>query len=171
MPGTNAPVSDGMIEIRVLNSWVPPTGGASPALTVTQWAAGTDITCDLLGDGLSRSTSENSVTIDRLCMKQTGEKPGSHSEEVSLTYAWDPQGVNTSTAYGTLTPGSEKAIAIRYGIAYGTAGAAAQKVDIVQIVPGVQQRVATARNEELRVTQKQFVAAGGTYKDVPLTTA
>lgn len=169
MPGTNAPVSDGMIEIRVLNAWTPPTGGASPALTVTQWAAGTDITCDLLGDGLSRSTSENAVVIDRLCMKQTGEKPGSYSEEVTLTYAWDPQDANVATAYGVLVPGSEKAIAIRYGVAYGTAGAAAQKVDIVQTVPGVQQRVPTARNEEMRVTQKQFVTAGGTYKDVALT--
>ena len=169
MPGTNAPVSDGMIEIRVLDAWVPPAAGGDAALTVTQWAAGTDITCDLLGDGLSRSTTENAVVIDRLCMKQTGEKPGSYSEEVTLTYAWDPQGVNASAAYGVLTPGSEKAIAIRYGVAYGTAGAAAQKVDIIQTVPGVQQRVATARNEEMRVTQKQFVAAGGTYKDVALT--
>lgn len=169
MPGTNAPVSDGMIEIRVLDTWVPPAAGEDAELTVAQWEAGTDITCDLLGDGLSRSTTENSVVIDRLCMKQTGEKPGSYSEEVTLTYAWDPQGLNTAAAYGVLVPGSEKALAVRYGVEYGTAGAAAQKVDIVQTVPGQQQRVPTARNEEMRVTQKQFVTAGGTYKDVPLT--
>lgn len=171
MPGTNAPVSDGMIEIRVLDSWVPPVAGAAPKLSISQWDAGIDITCDLLGDGLSRSTTENSVTIDRLCMKQTGEKPGSTSDEVSLTYAWDPQGPNTATAYGVLTPGSEKTLAIRYGVPFGTKGATAQKVDIVQVVPGVQQRVATARNEEMRVTQKQFVAAGGTYTDVALGAA
>lgn len=169
MPGTNAPVSDGMIEVRVLDTWVAPTGDDEPVLTVAQWEAGTDITCDLLGDGLSRSTTENSVTIDRLCMKQTGEKPGSNSEEVTLTYAWDPQGANVGTAYGVLTPGAELALAIRYGVEFGTAGSAGQKVDVIVDIPGVQQRVATARNEETRVTQKQFVQPGGTYKDVVLT--
>src|SRR5690606_8334928 len=108
-------------EVRVLSSWTAPTAGDDPELTVTAWAAGTDITCDLLGDGLNRNTNENAVVIDRLCFQQTGEAPGSFLEEVNLTYAWNPQDANTATAYGTLTPGSDKALAIRYGIAHGTA--------------------------------------------------
>lgn len=163
MPGVNPVVSDGTIEVRVLSSF---TG---PGLTASAFTAGTDITCDLLGDGLSRNTNENAVVIDRLCAAQVGEKPGSYSEEVSLTYAWNPQDANAATAYGTLTPGSAKWLAIRYGVAHGTAAAAAQKVDIIKVVPGQQVRVPVARNEELRVTQKQFIDAGGTLKDVVLT--
>ena len=170
MPGVAETVMDGMIEVRVLTSWTPPTAGSSAVLTATAFTAGTDITCDLLGDGLSRNTNENAVVIDRLCMEQTGEAPGSYSEEVSLTYAWNAQDDNTATAYGVLTPGSSKTLAIRYGIAHGTAAAAAvQKVDIIQVRPGQQVRVPVARNEENRVTQKQFIPAGGTFKDVVLT--
>lgn len=163
-------VSDGMIEVRVLSSWTPPVGSASPVLTTTAFTAGTDITCDLLGDGLSRNTNENAVVIDRLCYAQTGEKPGSYAEEVSFTYAWNPQDANTGTAYGTLAPGAAKTLAIRYGVKHGTTAAAAQKVDIIQVTPGQQVRVPVARNEEMRVTQKMFIDAGGTYKDVALTT-
>lgn len=169
MPGVAETVMDGMIEVRVLTSWTPPAAGASATLTATAFTAGTDITCDLLGDGLSRNTNENAVVIDRLCMQQTGEAPGSYSEEVNLTYAWNPQGVNTGTAYGTLPPASSKTLAIRYGVAHGTAAAAAQKVDIIQVRPGQQVRVPVARNEENRVTQKMFIPAGGTFKDVALT--
>lgn len=169
MPGVAETVMDGMIEVRVLTAWTPPTAGSSAVLTATAFTAGTDITCDLLGDGLSRNTNENAVVIDRLCMKQTGEAPGSYTEEVNLTYAWNPQDTNTATAYGVLTPGSSKTLAIRYGIAHGTAAAAAQKVDIIQVRPGQQVRVPVARNEENRVTQKQFIPAGGTFKDVVLT--
>ena len=169
MPGVDPVVSDGMIEVRVLSSWTPPSAGASPALTTAAWTAGKDITCDLLGDGLSRNTNENAVVIDRLCFQQTGEAPGSYAEEVTLTYAWDPQDANTDTAYGLLTPGSDKTLAIRYGVAHGTTGTTGDKVDIIQVIPGQQVRVAVARNEELRVTQRMFIPAGGTFKDVALT--
>lgn len=169
MPGVAETVMDGMIEVRVLNTWSAPASGAEATLAATAFTAGTDITCDLLGDGLSRTTNENAVVIDRLCMEQTGEAPGSYSEEVNLTYAWNPQDDNTDTAYGVLTPGSSKTLAIRYGVPHGTAAAAGQKVDIIQVRPGQQVRVPVARNEESRVTQKQFIPAGGTFKDVALT--
>ncbi len=163
MPGVSPVVSDGAVEVRVLTTYTPGT------LTATNFTAGVDITCDLLGDGLSRSTSENAVVIDRLCFKQTGEAPGSFTEEVTLTYAWNPQDTNTATAYGTLTPGSEKYLAIRYGKAHGTTAAAGDKVDVIKVNPGQRQRVPVARNEELRVTQKMFIPAGGTTYDLALT--
>lgn len=163
MAGVSATVLDGAVEVRVLSSY---TG---PGLTTSAWTAGVDITEDLLGDGLSRSVTENAITIDRLSSKQVGEKPGTTQEEIELTYAWAPQGAGTS-AYSTLTPGAEKALAIRYGIAHGTAGTTGDKVDIVKITTGAQRRVAVARNEESRVTQKMFVHPGGTQLDVALTT-
>lgn len=164
MTGVAAVVSDGKLMVRVLNSF---TG---PGLTAALFTAGTDITCDLLGDGLSRDTNENAVTIDRLCSKQVGESPGSTIESVELTYAWNPQDANTATAYGTLTPGSVKWLAIRYGLDHATAGASGQKIDIIKVVCGEQRRVPVARNEELRVVQKMFVAPGGTIRDLALTT-
>lgn len=164
MAGVDPVVLDGAIEIRVLNSF---DGG----LTVTEWAAGVDITCDLLGDGLDRSMSENAVVIDRLCMRQTGEAPGTFTEAVNLTYAWSPQSADTDTAYATLVPDAKKYLAVRYGVAHGTAGAADQNVDVIETIPGQRQRVAVARNEESRVMQKQFIPAGGVHYDIPLTTA
>jgi hypothetical protein len=162
MAGVSATVLDGAVEVRVLSSY---TG---PGLTASQWTAGVDITEDLLGDGLSRSVTENAITIDRLSSKQVGEKPGTTQEEVELTYAWAPQG-SGSSAYTVLAPGADKALAIRYGVAHGTAAAAAQKVDIIKITTGAQRRVAVARNEESRVTQKMFVEPGGTQLDVSIT--
>lgn len=162
MAGVDPVVLDGSVEIRVLNTF-------AGTLTVAAWTAGVDITCDLLGDGLNRSMNENAVTIDRLCSRQTGEAPGSFSEGVDLTYAWDPQSVLTTTAYATLVPYSEKFLAVRYGIPHGTAGAAGQKVDVIQTKPGRRQRVPVARNEESRVTQKQFIPADGVKYDIALT--
>ena len=163
MAGTTPVVSDGAIEVRVLNEF-----DAEAGLTDAEFEAGTDITCDLLGDGIDRSTSENAVVIDRLCYRQTGEAPGSFSEEVTLTYAWSPQSSEAGTAYATLAPGSKKALAIRYGVAHGTDAEGSQKVDVIEVIPGQRQRVAVARNEELRVTQKQFIPAGGVHYDVVL---
>lgn len=169
MAGVDPVVSDGMLEIRVLDAWTAPDAGDPAVLTVAAWTAGTDITCDILGDGLNRSTEENAVVIDRLCFAQTGEAPGSYAETVELTYAWNPQDTATDTAYVVLVPASNKTLAIRYGVPHATAGAAAQKVDLIQVQPGQQQRVAVARNEEMRTLQKQFIPAGGVYKDVALT--
>lgn len=163
MSGVTPVVSDGQLMVRALTTF---TG---PGLTATAFTAGSDITCDLLGDGLSRDTSENAVTIDRLCHKQVGESPGSSLESVELTYAWNPQDANTATAYGVLAPGSVKFLAIRYGVPHATAGASGQKVDIIKVICGEQRRVPVARNEEMRVVQKMFVQPGGTSRDVALT--
>lgn len=164
MAGVDPVVFDGAVEVRVLNSF-------DGALTVAEWNAGVDITCDLLGNGLDRSMSENAVVIDRLCMRQTGEAPGTFAETVNLTYGWNPQSEDTDTAYATLVPDSQKWLAIRYGIAHGTAGAAGQKVDVISTKPGQRQRVAVARNEEGRVMQKQFIPAGGVEYDLELSAA
>lgn len=160
--GIDPVVLDGAIEIRVLNSY-------DGSLSAAEFDAGVDITCDLLGDGLDRSMTENAVVIDRLCMRQTGESPGTFAETVNLTYAWNPQSEDTDTAYGTLIPDSLKYLAVRYGVQHGTAGAAGQKVDVITTRPGQRQRVAVARNEESRVTQKQFIPAGGVDYDVVLS--
>lgn len=169
MSGVAPVVSDGMLTIVVLNTWTEPVPPASAVLSATDFTGGTDITCDLLGDGLDRNTTENAVVIDRLCFKQTGEAPGSYNEEITLTYAWNPQDANTTTAYGVLTPGATKYLAIRYGVAHGTAATASEKVDVIKVIPGQQIRVPVARNEELRIQQKMFIPAGGTYKDVVLS--
>jgi len=163
MPGIDPVILDGAVEVRVLTTFNGTT------LTAAAFTAGVDITCDLLGDGLNRSMNENAVVIDRLCSRQTGENPGSYSESVELTYAWDPQSVLTTTAYATLVPYSTKYLAIRYGIAEGTPAVAGQKVDVVTTKPGQRQRVPVARNEESRVTQKQFIPAGGVVQDIALT--
>jgi hypothetical protein len=162
MAAINPVVLDGAVEIRVLNNF-------SGTLTVANWTAGVDITCDLLGTGLNRSMNENAITIDRLCSRQTGEAPGSFAESVDLTYAWAPQSVATDTAYATLVPDSEKFLAVRYGVPWGTAGATGQKVDVIRTKPGRRQRVPVARNEESRVMQKQYIPADGVTYDLALT--
>lgn len=161
--GVEPVVLDGAIEIRVLNSF------DGESVSVSEWEAGVDITCDLLGDGLDRSMTENAVVIDRLCMRQTGEAPGTFAETINLTYAWNPQSDETDTAYATLVPDAQKYLAVRYGVLHGTAATAGDKVDVISTIPGQRQRVAVARNEEARVTQKQFIPAGGVEYDVPLT--
>lgn len=164
MAGVTPIVNDGMTEVRVLTTF-------AGTLTTTAFEAGIDITCDLTGDGVARSLSEETVTVDQLCKAQVGEQPGSYTESLDLTYHWNPQDEGTESAYATLVPGTKKFIAIRYGVPYGTAAAAGQVVDVIEAVPGQRQRVATGRNETTKSTQKMFVQAGGTHYDVALTSA
>jgi hypothetical protein len=52
---------------------------------------------------------------------------------------------------------------------YTTAYAAANKVDVITVTPGIRQRMAVAANEKLKTGQKLFIPADGVVYDLALT--
>lgn len=155
---------DGNVEYRVLSNF---TG----SLTVTAWSAGTDITCDVIGAGLSPDTSEETFTVDRACSAQTADAPSTTKSTIEAQFAYDPQGDETANVGLTaLTPRTEKYIAAREGIPHGTAGAADQKVTVYRVKVGAHRKVAAARNEESRKAVTLYVQPDG-ETEVSLATA
>ena len=155
-------IGDGMVRVVVLTAF---TG----TLTATAFNAGTDITCHITSDGFNRAMNQDTVNDDRLCSTQSGEEPGRFNESLDLTYVWDQQGATDNLAYTTLTPGSKKFLAVRYGKAFTAAGVAGDKVDVIAFGAGRQGRNAVAANEKLKISQKLFIPADGVVYDLPLT--
>jgi hypothetical protein len=155
-----------MVRVSVITAF---TGTALTAVAAT---AGDDITCYFTSDGFNRALNQAAVTDDRLCSTQSGEDPGRYNETLDVTYIWDQQNVvpAENLAYTTLVPGTRKFLVVRYAMPYTTAYAAAQKVDVIAITPGIRSRMnVAAGNEKLKPGQKLFIPAAGVTYDLALT--
>jgi peroxiredoxin family protein len=157
-------IGDGMVRVSVITAF---TG----TLTAVAATAGADITCFFTSDGFNRALNQAAVTDDRLCSTQSGEDPGRYNETLDVTYIWDAQNTvpANNLAYTTLVPSVQKFLVVRYALPYTSAYAAAQKVDVIAVTPGIRQRMAVAANEKLKTGQKLFIPADGVTYDLALT--
>lgn len=153
--------------VRVV--WITTFNGS--VLTAATVTAGVDLSCYFTADGFNRGINEAAVVDDRLCSTQSGEQPGRWSETLDLMYVYDAQNVvpTDNLAYTTLLPGAKGFFVVRYAMPYTTAAAAAQKVDVIGVTLGQQNKQSPAANEVLKVAQKASIAAGGTTKNQALT--
>lgn len=165
MPVPAGVLGDGNVRV----SWITTYNGTT--LTAVTATAGIDVTCYFTADGFNRGINEASVTDDRLCTTQSGEDPGRWSETLDLMYVYDQQNVTPADnlAYTTLIPGAKGFFVVRYAMPYTTAYAATQKVDVVAVTLGQQNKQSPAANEKLKIAQKAFVPSGGTVKNQALT--
>lgn len=134
--------------------WVPTIADPTEP-TVAELTAGTvvDITYSLVGDGFRRDTTENEITVNRYTLKEQLGLPGTTVNTLELQY------VTGSPADEELTPGLQGFIVQRLGIANETAIAAAQTVDVLPVITGIQRKVAPTTNTELQKVQKMFIRA------------
>lgn len=111
--------------------WVPGASGIAniAAPTVAEIAAGTDITCFLTKDGLNLGGTTNKVDQGGLCDHVDGDTVGTVKFDASLKgYRDNAAGGDDYWDLGVW--GSAGHLVVRRGILFGTAFAAAQKVEV-----------------------------------------
>lgn len=119
-----------------------------------------DISCYLTGDGWSPSLSEQVITDDRKCSKQTFEQPGRSQRGLDVTYIDNTNAPNEATdnkAKETLVPGVAQYVVVRRGQDFEDAIAAGDKVTVSPIKAGQYNELPGAANEVLKISQKLFI--------------
>ncbi|AYN57806.1 major tail protein [Arthrobacter phage Eileen] len=133
---------------------------AAPTLTELTAPGVVDISCYLTGDGWSPSLSEQVITDERKCSKQTYEQPGRSQRGLDVTYIDNTNSPNATTdnkAKDTLVPGVAQYVVVRRGKDFEAAIATADKVSVSPIKPGQYNELPGAANEVLKISQKLFI--------------
>lgn len=120
-------LNDGNIKV----TFVPSVANAA-APTTAELAAGTALECLITADGLDIKVDEDTVSIPKLCETSNSEAPGRATYGFTLTLMRKTVTIE-DVAWTTLLRGTSGFLVIRYGLAYTTAYAAAQKA---QVFPG-----------------------------------
>jgi hypothetical protein len=119
-----------------------------------------DISCYLTGDGWSPSLSEQVISDERKCSKQTFEQPGRSQRGLDVVYIDNTNAPNAATdnkAKETLVPGVAQYVVVRRGKDFEAAIAAADKVSVSPIKAGQYNEMPGAANEVLKIGQKLFI--------------
>jgi hypothetical protein len=151
--------------------WVA-TIAAQGAPTAAELTAGTtlDITCGVVGGGFTTAADTTTTKDIRLCSRQVFEDVGDIAYSIeAIEYIITPQDVGASgenKIMRTLAPNTSGYIVVRWGMAFETAMAAAQIVDVYHVTLGPQVKQPPERNSKLRAKQKPYVIAPGVSLDV-----
>jgi hypothetical protein len=156
-----APVSttaDGNLKV----TWVPAIANpGAPTVAELTAASAIDMTCYLTADGWSPGLDESVITDDRLCSRQTYEKPGRYTNTLSTTYVFRGQdigaGITDNAAFKALKRGTTGFYVTRWGMAYETAYIAGQIVDVIPVQLGEQDKQPPEANSVHRLSQRAFV--------------
>jgi len=161
--------ADGNVKVVFVPTIADPK---APTLAELNATSALDITCGVTGGGFTTSTDVQTLTDERLCSTQTFEDVGTFTYAIDdIEYIIDPQDVSPTgenKIYKTLVPGTAGFIVVRYGVAYDTAFAAGDVVDVYPVKLGPQVKSAPERNTKLRAKQKPYTIAPGAQVDVTL---
>lgn len=137
-------IDDGMTKV----AWATVADPAFVALS--ELAAGTDIECDITGDGLNITFNENSVDDSALCEPFDAVLPGSFGVTTELTLKRrNKEGGDTDAMWLLFNTRNEVgALVVRRGIDSDTAWAAGQDVEVYPSRVGQRRPRATARNQQ-----------------------
>lgn len=139
---------------------IVPTFANPAAPTLTETATGVDISCYLTGSGWKPSLAEQVITDERLCSKETYEKPGRKTNSLEVEYIDNTNSANETEfneAKDTLVPGLGQFVLVRTGKPYATALAAGDKVKIYPFDAGEYNELPAEANSVLKIGQKLFV--------------
>lgn len=143
--------------------WVPGASGIAnrSAPTAAEINAGTDLTCFITRDGLQISASTNGADDSTLCSKEDTETAGSVSFDIMLKMLRD----NTAdTAWNLVVWGDTGNLVVRRGVAYATAVAASQKVEVYSAQFGNPSPLNSASNTDQAFEVKLFNRPGSVQK-------
>jgi hypothetical protein len=158
MPEPTSITGDGNVKV----SWVVTIANTATPASATELNAvsSVDLSEYLTGDGFMPDTGEDEVVDARLSTTQNFTRPGRISESLELQYVWQAQGTPTDNkAFTTLTYKAAGFVVVRWGVAYGTAFASGNKVDVYPAVCGIQRKQPPEANGILKVKQKIFVSS------------
>jgi len=145
-----------------------PTIANPAAPTAAELAAGTKLTYSITGDGYNHTVTINTVTVNRLTLRQSLEYDGTISDTLEITYAYT--NTDSDVARIVLAEGTTGYIVERWAVANDAPIAAADIVDVIPIKASVQRKNAPTTNAELTRTQKLNVT-GTVQRDVAVAAA
>lgn len=154
-----AVVADGKMAVL----WVPLAGIADvtvPEAAELTAVTVTNITGYLTADGFNTTSDEQTISDERLSTTQSFAAPGRYSRGLTIKYVYDQQaaaGDSENVAYETLKRGVQGFIVVRSGVAYDTAFADGDVVDVWPVTCGVQSKMSPEANTVLRVEQTMHV--------------
>lgn len=141
-------------------TWLVPEIADTTAPTVTEIAAGVDVSCYLTPDGFSLTIDQATISDERLCSTETFAQPGRKSYTLTLTGIDNTNSPNEATdneLVDTLVEGTEMYLVRRRGVPFDQEIAADDKVTVIPFKPGVKQDVAPEANSVIRSTWTGFV--------------
>jgi hypothetical protein len=152
MPLPRSVIGDGLVKVQWVEAIANP---AAPKLTEVNALTSFDASCYFTPDGFTTGGDSARVTDDRFCSVQTFEKIGTESNTLALKYVFQPQGQDEddNEAFLTFLRNAQGFFVARYGIAYTTAFATGDVVDVWPVELDTQRKAATARNETLKIEQ------------------
>jgi hypothetical protein len=145
-------ISDGNTKV----SWVPSIANLN-APTASELNAGSDWTARLTPDGLKTDPTTADVDTSSLASTFSTTAPGRRSYDVELTFKRGTLGTSDDQPYATLLYNTSGNIVVRRGLAYGTAYAAGQTVEVYPVAVSEPANVAPAANEVSKFTSTMKV--------------
>ncbi|RRQ81563.1 hypothetical protein [Streptomyces griseofuscus] len=128
------------------------------APTAAELTAATDWTQRLTPDGLKTDPSTADVDTSSLASTFTTNQPGRRSYTVELTFKRGSTPTDDNP-YTTLTYGATGYLVVRRGVAYTTAFATGDRVEVYPVAAGEPQNVAPAANEVSKFTSSMKVTS------------
>jgi len=154
MPNLPSTPADGNVKV----AWVV-TIANTAAPTAAELTAGSvvDLSCYLTADGFTPALDEQVIVDQRLCDTATFEKPGRATRSLNIRWIDNSNTALANLALTTLIPGTSGFIVVRRGMAYATAFATTQKVDVWPTTCGQYGDEPPEANSVLKVAQKMFI--------------
>lgn len=146
--------ADGNVRIQWVATIADPE---EPATAELNAVSAVDLSCYLTADGFTPGLDEQTIADDRLCDTETFEQPGRSARTLDVIYIDNTNTVQDNEAVETLVPGTVGYIVKRSGIAYDTAFADGQSVDVWPVKCGQYAPQPPEANSVLRRGQKLFV--------------
>jgi hypothetical protein len=161
-PGT---VSDGNGLVLFVPTIVDPANPTVAELTATGVVK---LTYSITGDGYNHTVTSNSVTANRLTLRNQITYDGTEVDDLSITYVYT--NTDADVVRIALPQGTTGYIVERWAVANEVAVAASQIVDVLPINAGLPIKNAPATNTELTRTQRLNVT-GKVHRDVEVAGA
>lgn len=146
-------VTDDNLLVMIAPASVLTAGKTPESLTKTELDADTfvDVTYDLTaGSGWAESTSQESISDDRLTLAQVFSKPGKITNALTVQYVY---GDESCVADPLLVEGEQFVAAVRWAIPHDQDISATDKFDYWYIEAGAKQRDQPAANSVFTKTQ------------------
>ncbi len=144
-------ISDGNTKV----AWVTSIANLN-APTASELTAGKDWTTRLTPDGLKTDPTTAEVDTSSLASTFETKVPGRRSYACEITFKRGSTPTDDQP-YTTLTYGVTGYLVVRRGIAYSTAWATGQQVEVYPVACGEPQNIAPTANEVLKTTVKLTV--------------
>lgn len=154
--------ADGALKVAYV-----PTIADTENPTVAELTAGgvVELSCYLTAGGYTPNTDEQVIADDRLCSRQTFERPGRYTDTLEIMYVHNPDSPGNNVAYTTLAYLTTGYLVARWGVDYEAAFATGDIVDVIPIQAGIQRKAPPEANSVLKASQKMFVT-GKVQRDV-----